>query len=129
MTESIQESSPRRGRDAVAVDVVDHLETDWEDSIEGRSRRPGDEQSAEELRQALDHCHLRLLTALDAVAGAEAEAGTATSRIRELELEQHMLEVERDELRREVERLAVQHRRGLRRILRLARSLMRRMAP
>lgn len=79
------------------------------------------------LRQALDESQTRLLAALDAVAGAEAETGAAGARIRELELEQHMLVVERDELRRELDRLTAQQHPILRRIVRLAWSAARKL--
>ncbi len=79
------------------------------------------------LREALDASQTRLLAALDAVAGAEAETSAAEARIRELELEQHMLTVERDELRREIERLAGQRHPLLRRTVRAARTVARKL--
>ncbi len=57
------------------------------------------------LRKELDVAQLRLMTAVDAVVGAEAERSAAESRIRELEHQHHMLKAECDVLRSEVERL------------------------
>jgi uncharacterized coiled-coil DUF342 family protein len=53
----------------------------------------------------LDRAHQQLLEAIDAARGAEAERAVAQARVRDLEHQHHMLKVERDELRREVERL------------------------
>jgi len=58
-----------------------------------------------ELRRELDEVRLRLLGAVDAARGAEAERAVVEARVKELEHQHHMLKVERDELRRELARL------------------------
>lgn len=76
----------------------------------------------------LDELRLRLLGAVDAARGAEAERAVVEARVRELEHQHHMLEVERDELRREVERLSSQSHPALRRLVgRLLRAARRRL--
>lgn len=85
-------------------------------------RRAGDpEHEPDELR-------LRLLGAVDAARGAEAERAVLEARVRELEHQHHMLEVERDELRREVDRLSDRNRRSSRRVIgRVLRAARRRL--
>jgi len=61
-------------------------------------------------KRELDELRLQVLGAVDAARGAEAERAVYEARVRELEHQHHMLEVERDELRREVERLSGQNR-------------------
>ena len=113
------------GRRTSSVELADHLASGTGGSVPAGEPSSYANRSVDEVRRALEEAQVRLLTALDAVAGAEAQSGAAQARVRELELEQHMLEVERDQLRREVERLSTQRRRG--RPLGLARSLARRI--
>ena len=87
------------------IEDLAHLQQPMTSSKFGQERRAGDPESAESLRRQLDVVQVKLLTAVDAVAGAEAERSAAQARIRELEHQHHMLEVERDELRREVDNL------------------------
>lgn len=110
----------------MAIETADHLRAGWIEPTSDEDRLSHGQPTVDELQRALDRAHIRLLTALDAVAGAEAEGGAAGARVRELELKQHMLEVERDQLLREVERLS-RSRGSLRRAVRSARSLARRM--
>ncbi|MDH3293638.1 MAG: hypothetical protein OER95_04885 [Acidimicrobiia bacterium] len=96
----------------IEVDDLDHLAAGSGRSALGPDRRSAEPRSLPALRQELDEARLQLLTAVDAVAGAEAEHSAAIARIRELEHQHHMLEVERDELRLELERLSAR-RQGL----------------
>lgn len=80
---------------------------------------------AADLQRELEEVRLRLLGAVDAARGAEAERAVVEARVKELEHQHHMLKVERDELRREVQRLESAGRtrslRLLRRVVRMAR--------
>lgn len=82
-----------------------------------------------ELRRELDEARLRLLGAVDAARGAEAERGVVEARVKELEHQHHMLKVERDELRRELARLEADRRSIADRLLkRVVRGVRRRLS-
>lgn len=95
----------------------------------GADGQRSDGEDFEGLTAEFDRVKTQLLGAIDSVMGAEAERAAAESRIRELEHQHHMLEVERDELRREVDRLTWdREKRSLRRwVTGRARSLLRRL--
>lgn len=82
-----------------------------------------------ELRQELAEVRLRLLGAIDAAKGAEAERAVVEARVKELEHQHHMLKVERDELRRELERVEAARRfRGPGLLIGLAKRARRRLS-
>lgn len=126
MTEQRISKVPPHRRGETSVESLDHLRSESDDSVLDNDWTPHSDQTVTELQRELDRTRIRLLTALDVVAGVEAEGGATEARMRELEHRHHMVKVERDELRREVERLSAATGGGLRHIVRLARSILRR---
>jgi chromosome segregation ATPase len=98
---TVNDNRPGAQADGI-IDRLDHLTGGPRQrrALDDR-RRPG-AGSAAELRRELDVVRVELLTAVDAVAGAEAERSAAKARIRELEHQHYMLKVECSELRREI---------------------------
>ena len=85
-------------------------------------QRQGDARAV--LNRDHDQARLELLTARDLVVGLRAEMAAAGSKVRDLELQVHMLTVERDDLSLQNERL--QHRLNHRRpVVRIVSRLIR----
>ena len=106
MSDSTVSDKQPESPDVPAVEGLVHLARGSKLRNDDRRTSRSDPESAEALRARLDVVELELLTALDAVAGAEAERSASEARIRELEHQHHMLKVEGDELRCELGRLS-----------------------